>query len=365
MIAGIQKVPSPGLLVFPDRVQANIARMIQMAGSTARLRPHLKTAKMPKVVALYLEAGVRQFKCATLSEMRMALLAGAEDVLLAYQPLGPNITQLAALKKEYPNAKLSAVVDSPSTVPLLENTETPLGIYIDIDCGMHRTGIPAGNEALELADAVRQANHLEFKGWHVYDGHLHQSDLTDREAATKQAWAPFWEMLGTTTEASTIIAGGTPTFPIHANDPRVICSPGTTIFWDAGYATKVPDMPFNQAAKVLTRVISKPGSDLLTLDLGHKAIAAENPIDRRVVFPDIPDAIFVSQSEEHLVVQTAKASDFALGDTLLGIPWHICPTVALYDHARTIVDEAVAGQWDITARQRVQLDSHTKTQRLS
>ena len=83
MIAGIQSVPSPGLIVFPDRVHANITRMIQMAGSPDRLRPHLKTAKMPEIVALYLDAGIYQFKCATLSEMRMALLAGAKDVLLA------------------------------------------------------------------------------------------------------------------------------------------------------------------------------------------------------------------------------------------------------------------------------------------
>jgi D-serine deaminase-like pyridoxal phosphate-dependent protein len=63
--------------------------------------------------------------------------------------------------------------------------------------------------------------------------------------------------------------------------------------------------------------------------------------------------VFVSQSEEHLVVQSPKASEFALGDTLLGVPWHICPTVALYDHATTIVDDTVNNQWAIPARQRI------------
>ncbi|MDA7613920.1 D-TA family PLP-dependent enzyme [Verrucomicrobiales bacterium] len=353
MIAGIQSVPSPGLIVFPDRVHANITRMIQMAGSPDRLRPHLKTAKMPEIVALYLDAGIYQFKCATLSEMRMALLAGAKDVLLAYQPLGPNVAKFASLAKEHPKTKLSSVVDHSSAVERLAETEAAVGIYIDIDCGMHRTGIPAGDKAMKLADAIRQTNNLKFEGWHVYDGHLHQTDLADRHAATRQAWAPFWKMLQSTSEASTIIAGGTPTFPVHANDPRVICSPGTTIFWDAGYAHKVPDMPFEQAAMVLTRVISKPGKDLLTLDLGHKAISAENPIEHRIVFPAIPNAVFVSQSEEHLVVQSPEASEFALGDTLLGVPWHICPTVALYDHATTIVDNTVNNQWAIPARQRI------------
>ena len=350
MFAGIRSVPSPGLLVFPDRVRANIARMIEMAGSPIRLRPHLKTAKMPAIVELYLDAGVTQFKCATLSEMRMALQAGANHVLLAYQPLGPNIDQLISLTKDYANAQLSTVVDHASAVDLLAKTEAALGIYIDIDCGMHRTGITAGQEALALKAVIERTDTLKFEGWHVYDGHLHQSDLAERQAATLRAWAPFWEMID---EPSTVIAGGTPTFPIHAKDSRVICSPGTSVFWDAGYAQKVPDMKFELAAQVLTRVISKPGIDLLTLDLGHKAISAENPIDRRVVFPDLTDPVFVSQSEEHLVIQTPTASDLGLGDSLPGIPWHICPTVALYDHATTIVDEAVSNQWEIPARQRL------------
>ncbi len=352
MIAGIQNVPSPGLLVYPDRVQANIARMISMARSPQRLRPHLKTSKMPAVVELYLKAGVTQFKCATLSETRMALKAGAKDVLLAHQPVGPNNALLAALTKKHPNAKLSTIADHASTVELLAKTEVALGIYIDIDCGMRRTGIPADKDVLALKAAIEQTSTLRFEGWHVYDGHLHQSDLSERQTAMQQAWAPFWEMIESTDKAGTIIAGGTPTFPIHAEDTRVLCSPGTSIFWDAGYAQKVPDMKFEHAAQVLTRVISKPDKDLLTLDLGHKAIAAENHIDRRVVFPDMPNAVFISQSEEHLVIQTPTASDFALGDTLLGIPWHICPTVALYDLATTIVDDIVTGRWEIPARQR-------------
>lgn len=334
-------------------MHANIARMITMAGSPARLRPHLKTAKMPAVVEAYLDAGIRQFKCATLSEMRMALQAGAQDVLLAYQPVGPNVDQLVSLTTEYPQAKIGSVVDDESTVTALARVGTPLQVYIDIDCGMHRTGIAVGEQALAIRTAILEAAHLQFAGWHVYDGHLHQSDLAERKKATEEAWRPFWNMLGDLPENDTVIAGGTPTFPVHAEDPRVICSPGTSIFWDAGYAQKLPDLEFEHAALVLTRVISKPGVDLLTLDLGHKAIAAEYPIERRVVFPELPDAEFVSQSEEHLVVRTDKASEFSLGDPLLGIPWHICPTVALYDEASTVVEDKVSDRWKIPARQRI------------
>src|SRR5690606_20713733 len=111
----------------------------------------------------------------------------------------------------------------------------------------------------------------------------------------------------------------------HAKNPKVICSPGTCVFWDAGYAVHLPDLQFEQAAWLLTRIISKPGANRLCLDLGHKSVAAENPIENRVRFPEIPRARFISQSEEHLVIETDEATQWKVGDTILGIPWHICP----------------------------------------
>ena len=130
----------------------------------------------------------------------------------------------------------------------------------------------------------------------------------------------------------TVVAGGTPTFPMHARRGDVECSPGTCVLWDHSYATKLPDLSFQPAALVLTRVVSKPGPNRLCLDLGHKAIASENP-PPRVNLLNLADAKAVLHSEEHLVLETPKAGTFKVGDPLLGIPWHICPTVALYGEA--------------------------------
>ena len=326
--------------------------MITLAGTPERLRPHLKTSKMPEVVRRYLAAGVRQFKCATLSEVQMALDAGATDLLLAHQPVGPNIAALDDLFQRFPKASLSTIVDCPAVIDHLQraNFVRPLTVYIDIDCGMHRTGIAAGPEAECLKQQLLNSDSLRFGGWHVYDGHLRQNSAAERKAAVDKCWRPFWQHHGDAEE--TVIAGGTPTFPQHAADPRVQCSPGTCVFWDAGYAQGLPDLQFGQAAHVFTRVISKR-DDHLTLDLGHKAIAAENPIDRRVVLPELPDANFVSQSEEHLVIQTTLAEKFSVGDALLGIPWHICPTVALYDQAFVVGKDETISTWEIPARRRI------------
>jgi D-serine deaminase-like pyridoxal phosphate-dependent protein len=128
-------------------------------------------------------------------------------------------------------------------------------------------------------------------------------------------------------------------------------SPGTTVLWDAGYAKKLPDLAFLPAAVLLARVVSKPGPGRLCLDLGHKAVGSEMP-PPRVLFLNLPDAIPVIHSEEHLVVETPAAGEVALGACVYGVPWHICPTVALHEEAFVVRDGGVSGVWRVTARAR-------------
>src|SRR5690606_25922103 len=148
-----------------------------------------------------------------------------------------------------------------------------------------------------------------------------------------------------------IVAGGTPTFPIHAKRGGVECSPGTCVLWDAGYAASFPDLRFLNAAVLLTRVISRPAPDRLCLDLGHKAVASEMP-HPRVFLPDLPDAVPVTHSEEHLVLETPHASRWPVGSALYAIPRHICPTVALHHSLQVVEDRRAIDEWQVTARRR-------------
>src|SRR2546423_1439411 len=91
------EIPSPALLVYVERAEENIRRMIALAGGSARLRPHIKTHKMPALIERQLRAGISKFKCATIAEAEMTARAGAADVLLAMQPVGPNIDRLIKL----------------------------------------------------------------------------------------------------------------------------------------------------------------------------------------------------------------------------------------------------------------------------
>ena len=354
----LENIPSPALLVYPEIIQANIAKMLEMVnGDPKRLRPHVKTHKTPKIIQMQVDAGITQFKCATLSEARMTAEAGAKDVLVAYQPVGPNVELFTQLQKEFPQVTFATVVDCMETVQRFEEQEDPVNLYVDIDCGMHRTGIPPEDVALELCRAIHESTSLNFAGLHIYDGHIHEADLSERLDAHNKAmgtWSTFLESLrDQNIPVNNIVAGGSPTFPFFANT-HLQCSPGTTILWDAGYSDAHPDMDFQVATYLLCRVISKPGENQICLDLGYKAIASERPFESRFTFPTLSDVKPISHSEEHLVLELPNVDDFSIGDSVLVMPWHICPTVALYDQMNVVEDDQANGEtWPITARTRI------------
>jgi D-serine deaminase-like pyridoxal phosphate-dependent protein len=351
----LSDLPSPALLLGLEAISRNLDEMLRIAGDPARLRPHVKTHKLGWIVQGQLAVGITRFKCATIAEAEMCAQAGAPDVLVAFQPVGPNLRRLLALQEKYPRTKFSTIVDDASVLRAMAAAGEPLEILLDLDVGQHRTGIPPGPAALELYRQMAASPPLVPGGLHAYDGHLSQTDPVLRAAECAKAWETVRELrdqlLATGLPVPRVVAGGSPTFPMHAARQDVECSPGTTTLWDASYATKLPDLNFQNAAVLLTRVVSKPGGNLLCLDLGHKAVSAEMP-HPRVVFPDLPEAVFPTHSEEHLVVETPAASRFRVGDELLGVPWHICPTLALHSEAVLICQGKITGSCRIEARAR-------------
>lgn len=342
-------IASPALLVFKEEIARNIDKMIAMAGGPERLIPHVKTHKMTPVVQMQLAKGITRFKCATYAEALMLAEAGARDIVIAYQLNSPVAEAYAALTQRFPNTSFASLVDNIASAELIDrifaNINAKAGVYIDIDNGMHRTGI-APDKAFALYEQLRQLPYVFCRGLHVYDGHIREADLAKRSAQCDEAFAPV-TALAEKMEYPEIIAGGTPTFPVHARRSGVMLSPGTCLLWDEGYATGLPEQDFVPAALLLARVLSKPMEGHVTLDLGHKAVSAENPITKRVFFHELPEYEVISQSEEHLVVKTPHADQLKVGDVLIGTPWHVCPTVALYNEAQVIENGAHTGAWAI------------------
>ncbi|MGB7342950.1 MAG: D-TA family PLP-dependent enzyme [Pirellulaceae bacterium] len=366
-LANADALPSPCLVVDVDRVQRNIAKMLQMVdGDATRLRPHVKTHKMPGVIELQIDSGITSFKTATLAEAQMVASVGGSDVLIAHQLVGPKIQRFHQLVQQYPDVSFAPIVDDYDIAQQIAGTfaadQKSLAIYVDVDCGMHRTGIPLGAGCDALIQKIDFLDGVKFAGLHVYDGHLHQTAWDERCIAAETIIADVREFLKQYPSAQ-VVGGGSPTFAVWAKQADCKqadckqadwqCSPGTPVFWDVGYGRAYPDLEFEIAAALLTRVISKPGDNQICLDIGYKAISSEMPLPDRVVFPEIQDAVLVSHSEEHLVVSTSQADDIAVGKSFLAFPKHICPTVAMHSVAHLVRwGNATEETWPVTARDR-------------
>jgi D-serine deaminase-like pyridoxal phosphate-dependent protein len=355
---------SPALLFFKDLIKQNIARCLEIAGSAARLRPHVKTHKTREIVGLELEAGITKQKCATLAEAEMIASCGVRDVLLAYNIVGPNCGRLAKLLKAYPECRFSVVCDHPRAARDLSAAMNAAGqridVLLDVDVGQHRTGIEAGPAAAQLYEQFAKLPGLAPGGLHVYDGHNHQEALADRQAAVDRQLGPVLEMKAALEKKGLpiprLVLGGTPTFPVHAKVelPGVELAPGTCILHDHGYGSRFSDLAgFVPAAVLLTRVISRPTPTRVTFDLGYKAVASDPPAGKRLVLLDVPQYEQVLQNEEHLVIETPEAERYQPGDEAYAIPTHICPTCAMHQRAYIVEGGAVVGTWDIVGRDRV------------
>jgi len=359
LVNNADEVNSPALLVYPDRIEENIQKLIAIAGDTDRLRPHVKTHKMPEIIRLQMKAGINKFKCATISETEMVAQCGAADILLAMQPVGPNIGRFFRLKQQFSKSKISCIADSENIIIQLSDMARKTGlethVWLDINNGMNRTGVVPGEKAVRLFERIIDSPMLIAEGLHVYDGHIHEHEISKRKQICDDAFVSVINMVEELKSLGIspvkIVAGGTPTFPVHAARKDVELSPGTLLLWDWGYSSSFEDLEFNHAAVLLTRIVSKPAKDLLCLDLGHKAVASEMS-QPRVKILGIEKYTTVGHNEEHMVIRTPEASKHKTGDTVYCIPWHICPTVDRHDSVYIIKDNNVSGQWIVEARKR-------------
>lgn len=352
------KTDTPALIIDKELVEYNIQQAIKIAGGTDRLRPHIKTHKMPEVAKLQMAFGIEKFKCATIAEAEILGMVKAKDVLIAYPLQGPKIDRLITLIEKFPETHFSILIDFADTAQLIHEKFKAIGksidVFIDINNGQSRTGI-APTEINELLTDCQQLSKVNIVGLHCYDGHIRVSDLAERTAECRKAFEvviSLQEVLQNKLQRNlNIVAGGSPTFSVHAKYHDVECSPGTFIFWDQRYWTDYKEQEFKRAAVLATRVISKLDAHTYCLDLGHKSVASEFPFPR-VVFLHPEKFTQTGHSEEHMIIKSEQADILKPGELLLAYPFHICPTVALYEHALVISKGEIADLWEVSARKR-------------
>ncbi len=354
----LSRVDTPALIVDKDKVKHNIDAAISHAGGLERLRPHVKTHKSLEIAKMQVAVGIVKFKCATIPEAEMLGMAGAHDVLIAYQPQGPKVSRVLALNLTFPETKYSVLIDNEFSATFINKVFADANVicpvYIDVNNGHNRTGIKTANVASLVSNCIDLSN-IKIIGLHCYDGHIRMASLDNR---VSESTAAFLEVVTLKEQLEkehslslNMVAGGSPSFSVHAVHHKVECSPGTFLFWDQRYGEMYEEQPFEKAAVVATRVISKIDAHTYCLDLGHKSIASEFPFPRLKFITD-HDLKQTGHSEEHLTVTCEIPDALEVGQLLLGFPYHICPTVALYDHFQVVEAGAVIGQWQVTARDR-------------
>jgi len=355
----LARLQTPALVIDLERVRANVARMLVLVGGPERWRPHVKTTKLPVVWRELARAGLTRFKCATTREARVLArtlvdegVRGA-DVCVAYPLRGAGLAALGELARERPEVALSVLSeDAALDVP------AELGVFVDVNVGMDRTGVPADDAETVLAIARRAGE--RFRGLHGYEGHLHDGAPESRRAAAFACYDRLRELVSLLHESGLgvgeVVTSGTPGFqaalaypPFLASAFAHTVSPGTVVFHDRRSEEQNGDLGLVPAATVVSRVVSLPTDGIATCDAGSKSLAAEAG-DPCAVVVGRPDLVARPPSEEHLPLRIVDGPAPRRGDALTLVPRHVCPTVNLAaqalvrdgDELRTVAIEARA-----------------------
>jgi D-serine deaminase-like pyridoxal phosphate-dependent protein len=364
LIADAEKILTPALAIYPEVVDWNIARTIERLGNDPnRWRPHVKTAKLAYVMRRFVGQGVKNFKCSTSLELLTLCEAGATDVLVAYPLVGAGARRVRDVADSFPAARVSALVESREQVEAWAGSR--VGLFIDVNPGMDRTGIGQGrtDEIIRLARAVA-ASGQEFRGLHYYDGHLAKYEMAERERIAHLGYDRLLEIVEAVGRAGLrvgeVITAGTPAFPCSASYSRFggakfihRASPGTVVYCDCtSLAQLPPEFGYRPAAIVISTVVSRPAPGRVTCDAGHKTVSADAgvPTCRALGRPGLSPS---RPSEEHLPIDVSQGYDLpAIGDMLYLVPMHVCPTVNNFDHALIVSGGRVTAVERVTARGR-------------
>lgn len=360
-IKDTEQVITPALVYYKDIIMENLDKMAAVSGDIKRLWPHVKSHKMEKLVRLQMEKGIRKFKCATIAEAEMVAECGAEEAVVAYPLIGPNIDRFLDLCAAYPKTKFWAIGDDFSCLEQLSTKackkNQQANVLIDVNMGTNRTGIRP-DRLYDLYKKCYALPGLLLDGLHCYDGNHGIEDYEERSAAVEQmnqkVFAVADQLKAENMRCSVMIMGGTPSFPCHARYPGVYMSPGTCVISDYGYFSRFKDENFIPAGILMTRVVSHPEDGYFTLDLGYKGIAADPPGERGKLM-GVSHARSVGQNEEHWIWKMEEGYEEErppIGAVLYVIPTHICPTSALYPEALVAQEGKIIDRWEVTARNR-------------
>jgi D-serine deaminase-like pyridoxal phosphate-dependent protein len=338
----LDAIPTPALVLDALAVQRNIDRLAEYAARHGLgVRPHTKTHKNRQMAARQLAAGAIGLTTAKVGEAEVLADLSA-DLLIAYPTIDPaRVARVAGLAREH---LVHVAIDSLAAASILSEAagraRSTIGLLVDIDVGMGRTGVATPEAALRLAQQIDQLPGVRLDGLMCYPGHIWEPPLQQAVAlglvAEKlQATIDLWHRQGL---ATTIVSGGsTPTaYQSHLVPQYTEIRPGTYIFndvneWRGGFCS-LEDC----AARIIATVVSDAVPDQIVIDGGTKTFTSDGCAVAKDAghgyIVEYPQAKITRLSEEHGQVDVSKLEQRPrLGERVTIIPNHICPCVNLQD----------------------------------
>jgi D-serine deaminase-like pyridoxal phosphate-dependent protein len=348
----LEDVDTPALVLDLDAFEGNLSTLRQCVGGAVRVRPHAKTHKCPEVAKRQIALGAVGACCQKVSEAEAMVDGGIGDVLVSNEIVGARkLERLAALSRR---AKIGVCVDSAENVRAIAATGAKLDVYVEIDVGMRRCGVPPGKPAVELAREIASTKNLRFAGLQAYQGRAqHIRSMEERHAAIETAAQHVSHTKRLLKEAGIdcpIVTGagsGTFMLEVEAGVWDEI-QPGSYAFMDADYAKNewaAPLPRFEHALFVLATVMSRPSAGLAIVDAGLKASSVDSGMPAVWQRKELK---YTHASDEHGWVEGSPSP--ALGEKLLLVPGHCDPTINLYDWYVCVRAGRVEALWPITAR---------------
>ena len=346
----IHELDTPALLLDIDLCQGNLRKMASFfAGNKSKLRPHFKNHKCVSLARQQLAAGsIVGFTCAKLGEAEILAEHGITDILIANQVVGPpKIRRLMEVARQ---ADVAVAIDHVSQAEAISQAAQEAGVtvgtLIEVDIGMSRCGVGAGEPALGLSRQIAHLPGTNFKGLQAFEGHaIYINDAQERSKLVHEALQPAIdtrELIEASGVHIGVISGGSTANHQIVADKVDEVQAGTYATMDWRYHEVSPE--FDIALTVLAMVISKrPGEAVL--DVGVKAAGAEFGDPKILGAPDVEIPAF--KSEEHCMLKNAP--DWRVGETIQLISSHACTTCNLYRQMFVHQDGKVVDVWPIEA----------------
>ena len=358
---------TPVLIVDLDALDRNIAIMSTFAATKGlKLRPHAKTHKSVDIARRQVAAGAVGLCCAKIGEAEV-LADGGITGLHITSPVVPAaaVERLAQLNLR--SAGLMTVVDNPDNARAIARAveaagDAKLSVIIDVDPGIHRTGVASAETAVELFEAIRSLPALVYRGVQFYCGsHQHIHAFADRDSAMRERADYLRTVIAALTEAGgapeIVTGGGTGTHRIDAElGIFTELQVGSYIFMDDEYRAcdltgeEGAPIPFETSLLIDASVISANTPGLFTLDAGIKSMATDAPLPSVEAGAE-EGARFFLMGDEHGALLTLPGS-LALGDRVSLRTPHCDPTVNLYDNYHVVRGQTLDAIWPVSGRGR-------------